>query len=65
MTRMLCRWMDDAYDPYYSCFGVHEVCIRRKGACLQFRRWSARREVPVLWLALFFKTWESAWPSSA
>lgn len=58
MTRLLCRWMDRYYNPLYSCYGVHELCIRRKGSSLQFRRWSVNRMHPTLWMALFFKTWE-------
>jgi hypothetical protein len=59
MTRLLCRWIDRYNNPLYSCYGVHELCIRRKGSSLQFRRWSPARAHPTLWLALFFKTWES------
>jgi hypothetical protein len=43
----------------YSCFGVYELCIRRKGSSLQFRRWGPAKAYPTLWLVLFFKTWES------
>jgi hypothetical protein len=59
MTRLLCRWMDRWYNPLYCCYGVHELCVRRKGSSLQFRRWSVNRMHPTLWMALFFKTWES------
>lgn len=58
MTRLLCRWMDRYYNALYSCYGVQELCVRRKGSSLQFRRWSPTRAHPTLWLALFFKTWE-------
>lgn len=58
MTRLLCRWMDRYFNPLHSCYGVHELCIRRKGSSLQFRRWSVNRMHPTLWMALFFKTWE-------
>ncbi|PSS20120.1 hypothetical protein M430DRAFT_34496 [Amorphotheca resinae ATCC 22711] len=58
MTRLLCRWMDPQFNPMYSCYGVHELCIRRKGSSLQFRRWNNNRAHSTLWLALFFKTWE-------
>ncbi|KAN0117205.1 hypothetical protein V8E51_003182 [Hyaloscypha variabilis] len=58
MTRLLCRWIDRYNNPMYSCFGVQELCIRRKGSSLQFRRWSPARDHPALWLVLFFKTWE-------
>ncbi|PMD29368.1 hypothetical protein L207DRAFT_445552 [Hyaloscypha variabilis F] len=57
--RVLCRWIDKYNNPMYSCFGVHELEIRRKGSSLQLRRWSPTRGHPTLWLALFFKTWES------
>ncbi|PMD14561.1 hypothetical protein NA56DRAFT_583544 [Hyaloscypha hepaticicola] len=59
MTRLLCRWIDQYNNPMYSCYGVQELCIRRKGSSLQFRRWSPTRHNPTIWLALFFKTWES------
>jgi len=59
MTRLLCRWIDRYNNPMYSCFGVQELCIRRKGSSLQFRRWEPSRAHPALWLVLFFKTWES------
>ncbi|PMD64065.1 uncharacterized protein K444DRAFT_641144 [Hyaloscypha bicolor E] len=58
MTRLLCRWIDRYNNPMYSCYGVQELCIRRKGSSLQFRRWSPARAHPTLWLVLFFKTWE-------
>ncbi|CAG8958513.1 hypothetical protein HYFRA_00009828 [Hymenoscyphus fraxineus] len=58
MTRLLCRWMDPYLNPLYSSYGVHELCIRRKGAALQFRRWSEHREHSRVWAALFFKSWE-------
>lgn len=59
LTRLLCRWMDPLYNAMHSCYGVHELCVRRKGSSLQFRRWSNNRADSTLWLALFFKTWES------
>lgn len=59
MTRLLCRWMDQYNNPLYSCYGVQEICVRRKGSSLQFRRWSTNKSHPTLWMALFFKTWES------
>jgi len=58
ITRLLCRWMDRYYNPLYSCYGVHELIVRRKGSSLQFRRWSSARAHPTLWVCLFFKTWE-------
>ncbi|KAH8652804.1 hypothetical protein BGZ60DRAFT_533663 [Tricladium varicosporioides] len=59
ITRLLCRWTDRyCVNPMYSCFGVHELCIRRNGSSLQFRRWSSGRAHSALWAALFFKTWE-------
>ncbi|KAF8865488.1 hypothetical protein BDZ45DRAFT_711116 [Acephala macrosclerotiorum] len=58
MTRLLCRWMDKYFNPLYSCYGVHELTVRRKGSSLQFRRWSTKEMHPTLWMALFFKTWE-------
>jgi hypothetical protein len=51
--------MDPLYNVMHSCYGVHELCIRRKGSSLQLRRWSNNRAHSTLWLALFFKTWES------
>jgi len=59
MTRILCRWTDKSYNPLYSCYGIQELCIRRVSSCLQLRRWSTDRAHPTLWLALFFKTYES------
>ncbi|KAE8452363.1 hypothetical protein EG329_001063 [Mollisiaceae sp. DMI_Dod_QoI] len=58
LTRLLCRWMDKYFNPLYSCYGVHELCVRRKGSSLQFRRWNPNKMHPTLWMALFFKTWE-------
>ncbi|RDL42259.1 Uncharacterized protein BP5553_02238 [Venustampulla echinocandica] len=58
VTRLLCRWTDRFYNPIYSCYGVHELCVRRKGSSLQFRRWSNNKAHSTLWMALFFKTWE-------
>ena len=59
MTRLLCRWLDPYMNPLTACYGVHELCIRRKGSSLQFHRWSINTMNPKLWMALFFKTWES------
>ncbi|KIN01859.1 hypothetical protein OIDMADRAFT_120606 [Oidiodendron maius Zn] len=59
LTRLLCRWMDPHYNAMLSCYGVHELCVRRKGSALQLRRWSNNRAYSTVWLALFFKTWES------
>jgi hypothetical protein len=58
ITRLLCRWVDPYFNPSYSCYGVHELCVRRKGSSLQFRRWSNNRAQSRIWIALFFKTWE-------
>ncbi|KAH7330177.1 hypothetical protein BKA65DRAFT_565289 [Rhexocercosporidium sp. MPI-PUGE-AT-0058] len=58
MTRLLCRWLDPYMNPLTACYGVHELCVRRKGSSLQFRRWSVNKMHPKLWMALFFKTWE-------
>lgn len=58
LTRLLCRWMDPHYNAMLSCYGVHELCVRRKGSALQLRRWSNNRAYSTVWLALFFKTWE-------
>ncbi|KAI9050890.1 hypothetical protein LZ554_005005 [Drepanopeziza brunnea f. sp. 'monogermtubi'] len=58
MTRILCRWLDPYMNPLTACYGVHELCVRRKGAALQFRRWGQKEMSPKLWMALFFKTWE-------
>lgn len=59
LPRVLCRWMDAQLNPRYSCYSVNELCIRRKGASLQLKRWSEHQEHPTCWTALFFKTWES------
>jgi hypothetical protein len=61
LTRLLCRWVDRENVPAYSSYGVNELCIKRSGASLQLDRWSGSLESghPKLWLALFFKTWES------
>ncbi|KAA8567381.1 hypothetical protein EYC84_010402 [Monilinia fructicola] len=56
--RFLCRWMDLYNDPHCSSYGVHELCIRRRGSALCFKRWSEYREHPTIWIALFFKTWQ-------
>ncbi|KAG4440300.1 hypothetical protein IFR05_004207 [Cadophora sp. M221] len=61
MTRLLCRWLDPYMNPLTACYGVHELCVRRKGSSLQFRRWSVNKMHPKLWMALFFKTWESTY----
>lgn len=58
VTRLLCRWMDRYFYPAYSCYGVHELCVERKGSSLQLRRWSQGRAHSKVWMALFFKTWE-------
>jgi len=58
ITRLLCRWVDPYFNPSYSCYGVHELCVRRKGSSLQFRRWSNNYAQSKIWMALFFKTWE-------
>lgn len=58
VTRLLCRWMDPYFNPQYSSYGVHELCVRRKGSSLQFRRWSNNRAHSTLWMALFFRTYE-------
>jgi hypothetical protein len=38
---------------------VHELFVRRRGSSLQFYRMSAHTGESKLWLAVFFKTWES------
>ncbi|KAH8808350.1 hypothetical protein F5884DRAFT_366070 [Xylogone sp. PMI_703] len=58
VTRVLCRWIDSQLNPRYSCYGINELCIRRKGSSLQLKRWSEFHEHPMCWTALFFKTWE-------
>ncbi|XMA11421.1 hypothetical protein WAI453_004212 [Rhynchosporium graminicola] len=58
MTRLLCRWLDRRSNPVTACYGVQEICIRRSGSSLQYRRWSHNKMHPKLWMALFFKTWE-------
>ncbi|TEY44918.1 hypothetical protein BOTCAL_0341g00150 [Botryotinia calthae] len=52
---LLCRWMDKQNNPHYSSFGVHELCIRRHGSALCFKRWSEYKQHPTVWMALFFK----------
>ncbi|EDN96258.1 predicted protein [Sclerotinia sclerotiorum 1980 UF-70] len=52
--RFLCRWMDKHNNPHYSSYGVHELCIKRRGSALCFKRWSGYREHPTSWMALFF-----------
>lgn len=59
MVRLLCRWVDRDGVPAYSSYGVHELCVRRVGSSLQFDRLSLQTHKPKLWLAVFFKTWES------
>ncbi|KAF7868656.1 hypothetical protein EAF04_005186 [Stromatinia cepivora] len=56
--RFLCRWMDKHNNPHYSSYGVHELCVKRRGSALCFKRWSEYREHPTIWMALFFKTWQ-------
>ncbi|TVY20031.1 hypothetical protein LARI1_G002115 [Lachnellula arida] len=58
LTRLLCRWVDPYFNPLYSCYGVHELCIRRKGSSLQFQRWNHYISRSKIWMALFFKSWE-------
>ncbi|TVY41725.1 hypothetical protein LSUB1_G001657 [Lachnellula subtilissima] len=58
VTRLLCRWVDPYFNPLYSCYGVHELCVRRKGSSLQFQRWNHTIARSKIWMALFFKTWE-------
>jgi hypothetical protein len=62
VTRLLCRWIDRENVPQYSSYGVHELCIRRRGSSLLFERLSLQTQTPKIWLALFFKTWESKQP---
>lgn len=59
VTRLLCRWVDREGAPQYSSYGVHELCVRRRGSSLLFDRLSLQTGAPKIWLALFFKTWES------
>ncbi|KAG9248710.1 hypothetical protein BJ878DRAFT_308741 [Calycina marina] len=58
ITRLFCRSIDAFNNPMYACYGVHELCIKRSGACLQFRMWNAAAWSSNVWLALFFRTWE-------
>ncbi|KAH8599064.1 hypothetical protein B0O99DRAFT_34371 [Bisporella sp. PMI_857] len=60
ITRMYCRYVDALNNPMTSCYGVQELCIRRRGSCLQFRRWNNdfMHPHPTVWIALFFRTWE-------
>jgi hypothetical protein len=58
-AQLLCRWIDRSDNPQYSSFGIHQLTIQRRGSALQFRRWSSTRQQPALWMALFFKTFES------
>jgi hypothetical protein len=54
--------MDKYYNPLYSCYGTHELRVRRVGSSLQFLRASSRAN---LWLTLFFKTYESMPPDAS
>lgn len=58
-VRLLCRWVDRDGVPAFSSYGVHELCVRRVGSSLQFDRLSMQTHQPKLWLAIFFRTWES------
>lgn len=58
-TRLLCRWMDRDRLPAHSSYGVEEIEASRRGSSLQIRRWSSNSQQPKLWLALFFRYWES------
>ncbi|TVY50806.1 hypothetical protein LCER1_G005943 [Lachnellula cervina] len=58
VTRLLCRWVDPYFNPLYSCYGVHELCVRRKGSSLQFQSWNHYISRSKIWMALFFKSWE-------
>lgn len=59
LVRMLCRWVDPYANPLTAAYGVHELCVHRKGSSLQIRRWSLDKLHPTLFAALFFKTYES------
>jgi hypothetical protein len=63
VTRLLCRWVDRDGIPAYSSYGVQELCIRRSGASLLFYRLSVQTGKPKLWLAIFFRVWESRFTS--
>lgn len=44
--------------PWFTLRGTHELVIHREGSALQLNRWSQVDNVPKLWAALCFKTWE-------
>ncbi|CAL3964136.1 unnamed protein product [Diplocarpon coronariae] len=58
LFKLLCRWLGPYMNPLTACYGVHELCIRRKGSALQLQRWSQNLMSLKLWVVLFFKTWE-------
>ncbi|KAK0733333.1 hypothetical protein B0T26DRAFT_632503 [Lasiosphaeria miniovina] len=45
-------------EPWFSMYGVHELCIGREGSTLQLKRWSRSEHTSKLWAALYFLTWE-------
>ncbi|KAK3394626.1 hypothetical protein B0H63DRAFT_506302 [Podospora didyma] len=45
-------------NPWFSMYGVHELCIGREGSALQLKRWSRSEQASKLWAALYFLTWE-------
>jgi hypothetical protein len=61
-ARLLCRWVDRDGLPTFASRGLHELCIKRQGSCLQLRRWSVQKEKAKLWAVLYFKTYESKSP---
>ncbi|KAK8925170.1 hypothetical protein VCV18_005596 [Metarhizium anisopliae] len=44
--------------PWFSLRGVHELCIKRCGNSLRFRRWSMNANNSKIWAKLCFNAWE-------
>ncbi|KAF5125376.1 hypothetical protein E5D57_010063 [Metarhizium anisopliae] len=44
--------------PWFSLRGVHELCIKRCGDSLRFRRWSMNANNSKIWAKLCFNAWE-------
>ncbi|KAG8421037.1 hypothetical protein J3458_002944 [Metarhizium acridum] len=44
--------------PWFSLRGAHELCIKRRGNSLQFRRWSMNANNSKIWARLCFNAWE-------
>ncbi|RDW66154.1 hypothetical protein BP6252_09789 [Coleophoma cylindrospora] len=57
-VRLVCRWINLRSEAVRSCYGVHELCVKRSGSSLLLRHDSTRRDRAATWVALFFQTWE-------